>query len=199
MRTLGTRFPDGCPTGTALTPDGNCKGAAHPPGRAAGEGVDGEVVPAPARPTDRRDVLVVGDGAGGFEALRRARPQPEQPVRRRRAVDAGEAAVAVGAPAVVAGHGAAGVHRPAARRLQQAAVSHRTSRSFTLLIVRQYLAQSLPVFSRFLRVFTVSPRRFQRTPSRHPGPTNGGKSIGDLRPSFGTPDANQTRFELSQV
>ena len=32
MRTLGTRFPDGCPTGTALTPDGNCKGAAHPPG-----------------------------------------------------------------------------------------------------------------------------------------------------------------------
>ena len=41
---------------------------------------------------------------------------------------------------------------------------------FTLL--RPYLAQFLPVFSRCLRVFTASPRRFQRAPSRNPGPRN---------------------------
>ena len=39
---------------------------------------------------------------------------------------------------------------------------------FTLL--RSYLAHFFPVFSRFLRVFTVSPRRFQRAASRKPGP-----------------------------
>ena len=60
--------------------------------------------------------------------------------------------------------------------------------SFTLL--RPYLAQ---FFSRFLRVFTALPRRFQRAPSRNPGPRNGGKGTksGDLRPSFDTADANQ--------
>ena len=41
---------------------------------------------------------------------------------------------------------------------------------FTLL--RPYLAHFLPVFSRCLRVFTASPRRFQRAPSRSPGPRN---------------------------
>ena len=44
-----------------------------------------------------------------------------------------------------------------------------------------------------MRVFTVSPRRFQRAPSRNPGPRNGGKGTksGELRPSFDAPDANQ--------
>ena len=37
-----------------------------------------------------------------------------------------------------------------------------------------YLAHFFPVFSRFLRVFTAWPRRFQRAPSRNPGPRNGG-------------------------
>eukprot|EP01045_Picozoa_sp_COSAG04_P026043 COSAG04_NODE_3537_length_2727_cov_35.004186_2_plen_271_part_00 len=37
---------------------------------------------------------------------------------------------------------------------------------------RPYLAHFPPVFSRFLRVFTVSPRRFQRAASRNPGPRN---------------------------
>eukprot|EP01045_Picozoa_sp_COSAG04_P014822 COSAG04_NODE_1131_length_8130_cov_99.963641_2_plen_231_part_00 len=37
---------------------------------------------------------------------------------------------------------------------------------------RSYLAHFSPVFSRFLRVFTVSPRRFQRAASRNPGPRN---------------------------
>eukprot|EP01045_Picozoa_sp_COSAG04_P021673 COSAG04_NODE_2356_length_4279_cov_2.681818_5_plen_314_part_00 len=62
---------------------------------------------------------------------------------------------------------------------------------FTLL--RPYLAHFFPVFSRFLRVFTVSTRRFQRAPSRNPGPSNGGKNTKtrDLGPSFDTPDANQ--------
>ena len=41
---------------------------------------------------------------------------------------------------------------------------------FTLL--RAYLAHFFPVFSRLLRVFTVSPRRFQRASSRNPGPRN---------------------------
>ena len=40
---------------------------------------------------------------------------------------------------------------------------------------RPYLAHFSPVFSRFLRVFTVSPRRFQRTTSRNPGPRDSGK------------------------
>ena len=40
---------------------------------------------------------------------------------------------------------------------------------------RPYLAHFPPVFSRFLRVFTVSPRRFQRAASRNPGPRNSGK------------------------
>jgi len=50
-----------------------------------------------------------------------------------------------------------------------------------------------PVFSRFLRVFTASPRRFQRAASRNPGPRNGGTSTKtrELRPSFDAPDANQ--------
>ena len=39
---------------------------------------------------------------------------------------------------------------------------------------RPYLAQFSPVFSQFLRVVTISPRRFQRAPSRNPGPRNGG-------------------------
>ena len=60
---------------------------------------------------------------------------------------------------------------------------------FTLL--RPYLAHFFPVFSRFLRVFTVSPRRFQRAPSRNPGPRNGGARAksGELRPSFDTSGA----------
>ena len=41
---------------------------------------------------------------------------------------------------------------------------------FTLL--RPYLAHFFPENSRFLRVFTVSPRRFQRAASRNPGPRN---------------------------
>ena len=58
---------------------------------------------------------------------------------------------------------------------------------------RPYLAHFSPVFSRFLRVFTVSPRRFQRAPSRNPGPRNGGTrtKTRSLGPSFDTPDANQ--------
>ena len=58
---------------------------------------------------------------------------------------------------------------------------------------RPYLAHSCPVFSRFLRVSTAWPRRFQRAPSRSPGPRNGGKGTksGELRPSFDAPDANQ--------
>eukprot|EP01045_Picozoa_sp_COSAG04_P026520 COSAG04_NODE_3697_length_2598_cov_5.738695_2_plen_254_part_00 len=39
---------------------------------------------------------------------------------------------------------------------------------------RPYLAHFPRVFSRFLRVFTASPRRFQRAPSRNPEPRNGG-------------------------
>ena len=37
---------------------------------------------------------------------------------------------------------------------------------------RPYLGHFFPVFSRFLRVFTVSPRRFQRAQNRNPGPRN---------------------------
>ena len=37
---------------------------------------------------------------------------------------------------------------------------------------RPYLAHFPPVFSRFLRVFTASPRRFQRATSRNPKPRN---------------------------
>ena len=40
--------------------------------------------------------------------------------------------------------------------------------SFTPL--RPHLAHSFPVFPRLLRIFTVSPRRFQRAASRNPGP-----------------------------
>ena len=44
-----------------------------------------------------------------------------------------------------------------------------------------------------MRVFTASTRRFQRAPSRNPGPRNGGTGTksGQLRPSFDTPGANQ--------
>ena len=42
--------------------------------------------------------------------------------------------------------------------------------SFTLL--RPYLAHFFPENSRFLRVFTAWPRRFQRAASRNPGPRN---------------------------
>ena len=44
-----------------------------------------------------------------------------------------------------------------------------------------------------MRVFTASPRRFQRAPSRNPGPRNGGTSTKsrELGPSFDTADANQ--------
>ena len=45
---------------------------------------------------------------------------------------------------------------------------------FTLL--RPYLAHFCPVFPRFLRVFTVSTRRFQRAPSRNPGPRNSSRA-----------------------
>ena len=38
-----------------------------------------------------------------------------------------------------------------------------------------YLARFFPENSRFLRIFTASPRRFQRAPSRNPGPRNGGR------------------------
>eukprot|EP01045_Picozoa_sp_COSAG04_P006896 COSAG04_NODE_348_length_16121_cov_7.375172_5_plen_343_part_00 len=41
---------------------------------------------------------------------------------------------------------------------------------------RPYLAHFFPIFPRFLRVFTVSTRRFQRAPSRNPGPRNGAHS-----------------------
>ena len=60
---------------------------------------------------------------------------------------------------------------------------------FTLL--RPYLAHFPPVFPRFLRVFTVSTRRFQRAPSRNPGPRNGGSrtKTRDLGPSFDIPGA----------
>ena len=37
---------------------------------------------------------------------------------------------------------------------------------------RPYLAHFPPVFPRFLRVFPVSPRRFQRAQNRNPGPRN---------------------------
>ena len=40
---------------------------------------------------------------------------------------------------------------------------------------RPYLAHFFPVFPRFLRVFTVSSRRFQRATSRNPGPRDSGK------------------------
>ena len=62
---------------------------------------------------------------------------------------------------------------------------------FTLF--RPYLAHFYPVFSRFLRVFTAWPRRFQQAPSRNPEPRNSDKGTksGELRPSFDTPDANQ--------
>ena len=40
---------------------------------------------------------------------------------------------------------------------------------------RPYLAHFFPVSPRFLRVFTVSTRRFQRAPSRSPGPRDSGK------------------------
>ena len=62
---------------------------------------------------------------------------------------------------------------------------------FTLL--RPYLAHFFPVFSRFLRIFTVLTRRFQRAPSRNPGPRNGGTrtKTRDLGPSFDAPDAYQ--------
>ena len=58
-------------------------------------------------------------------------------------------------------------------------------------LLRLYLAHFFPVFPRFLRVFTVSTRRFQRAPSRNPGPRNGGKNTKtrELGPSFDTPDA----------
>ena len=47
---------------------------------------------------------------------------------------------------------------------------------------RPYLAHFPPVFSRFLRVFTASPRRFQRAPSRNPGPRNSRQApTGSLR------------------
>ena len=50
---------------------------------------------------------------------------------------------------------------------------------------RPYLAHFFPVFPRFLRVFTVSPRRFQRATSRNPGPRDSGKGAQTpfLRPS----------------
>ena len=50
---------------------------------------------------------------------------------------------------------------------------------FTLL--RPYLAHFSPVFSHFLRVFTVSTRRFQRAPSRNPGPRNSWQGDQDPR------------------
>ena len=37
---------------------------------------------------------------------------------------------------------------------------------------RPYLAHFFPENSRFLRVFTASPRRFQRAQNRNPGPRN---------------------------
>ena len=40
---------------------------------------------------------------------------------------------------------------------------------------RPYLAHFSPVFSRFLRVFTVSTRRLQRAPNRIPGPRDSDK------------------------
>ena len=40
-----------------------------------------------------------------------------------------------------------------------------------------------PVFSRFLCVFTVSPRRFQRAQNRNPGPSNSVNAQTPFRPS----------------
>ena len=40
---------------------------------------------------------------------------------------------------------------------------------------RPYLAHFFPVVPRLLRVFTVSPRRFQRAPSRNQGQETAGK------------------------
>ena len=48
---------------------------------------------------------------------------------------------------------------------------------FLFTLLRSHLAHFPPVFSRFLRVFTVSTRRFQRAPSRNPGPRNSGKGV----------------------
>ena len=48
--------------------------------------------------------------------------------------------------------------------------------SFTLL--RPYLTHFSPVFPRCLRVFTVSPRRFQRATSRQEWPSSGGPNQG---------------------
>ncbi len=60
---------------------------------------------------------------------------------------------------------------------------------FTLF--RPYLAHFFAIFPRFLRVFTVSMRRFQRAPVRNPGPRNSGARAksGELRPSFDTAGA----------
>ena len=54
---------------------------------------------------------------------------------------------------------------------------------FTLL--RPYLAHFFPVFSRFLCVFTASPRRFQRAASRNPGTRNS---------RHGCPNSRKHRF-----
>ena len=77
-----------------------------------------------------------------------------------------------------AGHttGGGGDSGPRRRRIElksqdkRARLTRVIPREPTLL--RLYLAHFFPVFPRFLRVFTVSPRRFQRAPSRNPGPRN---------------------------
>eukprot|EP01045_Picozoa_sp_COSAG04_P004573 COSAG04_NODE_201_length_20457_cov_316.186462_11_plen_102_part_00 len=56
---------------------------------------------------------------------------------------------------------------------------------------RSYLAHFFPVCSRFLRVFTVSARRFQRSQSRNQAQETAGTRAkrGELPPSFDTPAA----------
>ena len=58
--------------------------------------------------------------------------------------------------------------------------SHGSGIRNQVIPLRPYLAHFSPVFSRFLRVFTVSTRRFQPAPSRNPGPRDSGKGAQTL-------------------
>ena len=58
---------------------------------------------------------------------------------------------------------------------------------------RPYLAHFFSVFSRFLRVFTGSPRRFQRAASRNPGPRN----PGPRNSRHGCPNSRKGNTELT--
>ena len=71
------------------------------------------------------------------------------------------------------------------RERSAAAEERLTGDSDSFAPFRPYLAHFPPVFPRFLRVFTVSARRFQRAASRNPGPRGSGKGAQTpfLRPS----------------